>query len=163
MRKKLILDASRKLFNQDGLSNVTIRQIAMGLNMSSGNLNYHFKTRGDVLCGVFDDLMVIEEKFIQLYITTNLDEVRLIKLMKAHAKAMFDYRFFWLDFVQVGRENIKVQKRVDELMQNRIDVLDFEWANYLNQFLYIMATSNMKFTSKSLEKHFEKVGEKVFA
>mgnify|MGYP003686712583 FL=1 len=163
MRKKLILDASRKLFNQDGLSNVTIRQIAMGLNMSSGNLNYHFKTRGDVLCGVFDDLMVIEEKFIQLYITTNLDEVRLIKLMKAHAKAMFDYRFFWLDFVQVGRENIKVQKRVDELMQNRIDVLDFEWANYLNQFLYNMATSKMKFTSTSLAQHFEKAGEKVYA
>lgn len=163
MRKKLILDESRKLFNQDGLSNVTIRQIAMGLNMSSGNLNYHFKTRGDIVGGVLEDLMVIEEKFIQLYITTNLDEARLKKLMKAHAKAMFDYRFFWLDFVQVGRENIKVQKRVDELMQNRIDVLDFEWANYLNQFLYIMATSNLKFTPKSLENHFEKVGEKVFA
>ena len=163
MRKKLILDQSRKLFNQDGLSNVTIRQIAIGLNMSSGNLNYHFKTRGDVVGGVFEDLMIIEEKFMQLYITTKLDEGQLKRLMKAHAKAMFDYRFFWLDFVQVGRENIKVQKKVDELMQNRIAVLDFEWANYLNQFLYIMATSNMKFTPKSLDAHFNKIEDKVFA
>jgi AcrR family transcriptional regulator len=163
MRKKLILDQSRKLFNQDGLSNVTIRQIAIGLNMSSGNLNYHFKTRGDVVGGVFEDLMIIEEKFMQLYITTKLDEGQMKRLMKAHAKAMFDYRFFWLDFVQVGRENLKVQKRVDELMQNRIAVLDFEWANYLNQFLYIMATSNMKFTPKSLDAHFNKIEDKVFA
>jgi AcrR family transcriptional regulator len=163
MMKKFILDQSRKLFNQDGLSNVTIRQIAIGLNMSSGNLNYHFKTRGDVVGGVFEDLMIIEEKFMQLYITTKLDEGQLKRLMKAHAKAMFDYRFFWLDFVQVGRENIKVQKKVDELMQNRIAVLDFEWANYLNQFLYIMATSNMKFTPKSLDAHFNKIEDKVFA
>jgi len=83
--------------------------------------------------------------------------------MKAHAKAMFDYRFFWIDYVQVGRESLKSQKALDQLMNNRVTIMDFDWANYLNQFIYIMATQGMKFTPKSLEKHFEKIESRVFA
>ena len=47
-KKKLILEAARTLFNERGYSQVTIRMIALELNMSSGNLNYHFKKREDI-------------------------------------------------------------------------------------------------------------------
>ena len=162
MRKKLILDTARRLYNNRGLSNVTIRQIAQEMKISSGNLTYHYEKRGDLVKGIFQDLCFIEEKFLALYRQTNLNNRQLNNLMKSHAKAMFHYRFFWIDFVQVGRENLRTQKKLDGLMQNRLDELDYEWANYLNQFLYLMATSNMKFTSKSLEIHFSKIEEKVF-
>ncbi len=163
MRKKLILDTARRLFNERGLGNVTVRQIAEKVGISSGNLTYHFEKRGEIVEGVFEDLQKLEEKFLQLYSQTALNEVQLKRLMKAHAKAMFDYRFFWIDFVQVGRESLKSQKALDQLMNNRFAILDFDWANYLNQFIYIMATQGMKFTPKSLEKHFEKIESKVFA
>ena len=162
MRKKLILDTARRLYNERGLSNVTIRQIAQEMNISSGNLTYHFEKRGDLVKGIFQDLISIESKFLNLYRQTTLNNRQLNNLMKSHAKAMFHYRFFWIDFVQVGRENRNTQQKLDGLMQNRLDELDYEWANYLNQFLYLMATSNMKFTSKSLEIHFSKIEEKVF-
>lgn len=162
MRKKLILDTARRLYNTRGLSNVTIRQVAQEMKISSGNLTYHFKKREDVVEAAFEDLLSIEEKFLSLYHQSTLNGVQLKKLMKAHAKAMFDYRFFWIDFVQVGRESFKTQKKLDELMEKRLKELDFEWANYLNQFLYIMAMSKMKFTPKSLEAHFNKIEERVF-
>lgn len=162
MRKKLIQDIARKLFNERGLGNVTVRQVAQEMKISSGNLTYHFEKRRDLIASVFIDLKTIEEKFLSLYQQTSLNPVQLKRLMKAHAKAMFDYRFFWIDFVQVGRESKTIQKQLDDLMNDRLEVLDFEWANYLNQFLYIMATQNMKFTPKSLEKHFEKIEERVF-
>ena len=112
MRKKLILDTARRLYNQRGLSNVTIRQVAQEMKISSGNLTYHFKKRGDVVEGALEDLLSIEEKFLKLYQQSTLNGVQLKKLMKAHAKAMFDYRFFWIDFVQVGRESLKTQKKL---------------------------------------------------
>ncbi len=162
MRKKLIQDAARKLYNERGLGNVTVRQVAEVVGISSGNLTYHFEKRGEIVDSIFEELETLEEKFLQLYRLTALNDVQLKKLMKAHAKAMFDYRFFWIDFVQVGRENKKTQKRLDDLMNNRLNELDYEWANYLNQFLYIMAMQGLKFTPKSLEKHFEKIEESVF-
>ncbi len=162
MRKKLILDAARKLYNEYGLPNVTIRQIAQKMQISSGNLTYHFDKRGDIICGIFEDLISVESKFLSLYKQSVLTQRQLNNLMRSHAKAMFHYRFFWIDFVQVGRENQNVQRRLDELMQNRINELDYEWANYLNQFLYLMATLNLKFNSNDFEKHFNKIEEKVF-
>ena len=162
MRKKSILDTARKLYNERGLSNVTIRQVAQEMKISSGNLTYHFQKRGDIVEGLFEELFSIEEKFLGLYTQTTLNDVQLKKLMKSHAKAMFDYRFFWIDFVQIGRESTKTQKKLDALMDNRVELLDYEWANYLNQFLYIMAMSRMKFTPKSLEAHFKKIEERVF-
>tara|TARA_Y100000766_G_scaffold270571_1_gene268613 strand:+ start:1228 stop:1719 length:492 start_codon:yes stop_codon:yes gene_type:complete len=162
MRKKLILDTARRLYNERGLSNVTIRQIAQEMNISSGNLTYHFEKRGDLVKGVFQDLISIENKFISLYRQTTLNNKQLNNLMRSHAKAMFHYRFFWIDFVQVGRENPNTQKNLDLLMQNRLNELDYEWANYLNQFLYLMATSKVEFTSKAFEFHFKKLEDKVF-
>ncbi len=162
MRKKLILDTARRLYNDRGLSNVTVRQIAQKMKISSGNLTYHFQKRGDLVEKVFEDLLSIENKFLKIYNQYTLNDVQQKKLMKAHAKAMFDYRFFWLDFVQVGRESKKTQERLDYLMNNRLDELDTDWANYLNQFLYIMAMSKMKFTSKALEAHFNKIEKRVF-
>jgi hypothetical protein len=70
--------------------------------------------------------------------------------------------FFWIDFVQVGREDIKTQNSLDALMQKRLSELDYEWANYLNQFLYLMATSKVQFTPKDFELHFKKLEDKVF-
>lgn len=162
MRKKLIQDTSRRLYNERGLGNVTVRQTAVELKISSGNLTYHFKHRADVVEAIFDELEMLEEKFLTLYSQTTLNEVQLKKLMKAHAKAMFDYRFFWIDYVQIGRESTKTQQSLDDLMNRRLNELDFEWANYLNQFIYIMATQGLKFTPKSLEKHFKGIEEKVF-
>ena len=162
MRKKLILDTARRLFNECGLSNVTIRRIAQEIKISSGNLTYHFDKRGDLVRDIFIDLLRIEEKFLILYRQTTLNNRQLNNLMRSHAKAMFDYRFFWIDFVQVGREDFKTQQELDILMQNRLDELDYEWANYLNQFLYLMATLNLEFTSNAFEIHFKKLEDKVF-
>ncbi len=163
MRKKLILDTARKLFNEQGLSNVTIRKIAQEMKISSGNLTYHFQKREELVQSIFEDLESIEIKFLGLYGQSSLNNNQLNNLMRSHAKAMFHYRFFWIDFVQVGREDLNTQKKLDVLMQNRLDELDYEWANYLNQFLYLMVTSKVQFTSKAFELHFKKLEDKVFS
>ena len=56
-KKKLILEAARTLFNERGYSQVTIRMIAVKLNMSSGNLNYHYKKREDIFEALYFEMV----------------------------------------------------------------------------------------------------------
>lgn len=47
--KDKILDTSRQLFNEKGYHNVSMREIAHSLNISVGNLTYHFNKKEDIL------------------------------------------------------------------------------------------------------------------
>jgi len=51
-----ILEASIKLFNEQGFQNVPAMKIATHLGMSAGNLAYHFKTKNDIVLAVFPQL-----------------------------------------------------------------------------------------------------------
>ena len=47
--RKEILDMSRKLFNQRGFNDVSIRDIATALGISNGNLTYYFKRKEEIV------------------------------------------------------------------------------------------------------------------
>ena len=51
-----ILEASIKLFNEQGFQNVPAMKIASHLGMSPGNLAYHFKSKNDIVLAVFPQL-----------------------------------------------------------------------------------------------------------
>ena len=59
------MDGSRKLFNELGFSQVTIRMIASELGFSSGNLNYHFRKRADILEALYFEMVEVFDKRIQ--------------------------------------------------------------------------------------------------
>ena len=68
--RDLILDISRKLFNEHGTYNVSVRQIALELGISQGNLNYHFKKKEDI----------IRELYMQSVATLTIDFLATPKL-----------------------------------------------------------------------------------
>jgi Transcriptional regulator len=48
-RRQSILDASARLFSDQGFSGTTIRQIAEHANIESGSLYYHFRSKNEIL------------------------------------------------------------------------------------------------------------------
>ena len=64
-KKELILEAARVLFNENGYDQVTVRRIALQLNMSSGNLNYHYKKREDIFEALYFDMVLEFDKRIE--------------------------------------------------------------------------------------------------
>ena len=51
--KSRILEAALVLFNEQGTANVTTNHIAAALNMSPGNLYYHYRNKAEIVRGLF--------------------------------------------------------------------------------------------------------------
>ena len=120
-RKKLILEAARALFNEKGYSQVTIRMIATKLNMSSGNLNYHYKKREDILQALYFEMA---SEFDERVNMLNVTEISINKIkydIEKSMKRMFDYSFFWTDLYNLLSINNKVQEHFQEVYKKRIN------------------------------------------
>jgi AcrR family transcriptional regulator len=52
--RRRILDTARELFNEQGTATVSTNRIAAVINMSPGNLYYHFRDKQAIIRGLFD-------------------------------------------------------------------------------------------------------------
>lgn len=150
MKKTQILSESKRQFNQLGVANVTIRMVAKSMGMSSGNLNYHFKKRKDILEALFEEIQAFENEFIEAVSDENISDGRYKKVSLLYMDKMADYRFAWLDHVQLARESDKIKKLQKKLFKNRIKLLNKPSAAYLTQWLYSCSIGNQRFSKRTV-------------
>ena len=91
--KKAIISKAVVLFNERGISSTSPNQIADALNISVGNLTYHFKTKADLVKEVYEKMHVDSENFIKLDGYLTLDDFR--KIMNSFRDFMKSYSFFF--------------------------------------------------------------------
>lgn len=58
-----ILDASRHAFNARGYAATSVTEIAASLDMSQGNLTYHFPTKRDLAKALEDDVLLLMKDY----------------------------------------------------------------------------------------------------
>ncbi|WBX71074.1 TetR/AcrR family transcriptional regulator [Tenacibaculum retecalamus] len=130
--KEKILNTSRILFNELGYSNVTIRMIALKLNMSSGNLNYHFKKREDILEALYFEMVVTFDERIanleQQIPTLNKMQIDI----KLSMERMVDYTFFWSDLYNLLSLNEKIKIHFNTVYIQRKNGLDFVFNHFID-------------------------------
>ena len=119
-KKKLILDAARTLFNEKGYSQVTIRMIASKLNMSSGNLNYHYKKREDIFQALYFEMASEFDERVNRLSDTEISIEQIKNDIERSMKRMFDYSFFWTDLYNLLSINDKVQAHFQAVYKKRI-------------------------------------------
>ncbi len=95
-KKSYIIDKAKRYFNQQGYQSVTLHELAQHLEMSRGNLTYHFKDKSSLLQAIADEMwdkMKIERsKSRKLPSFENLhNEVQL------YYKFQREYSFIFLD------------------------------------------------------------------
>ena len=95
--KERILHVARVLFNENGYKNVTIRMIALELNMSSGNLNYHYKKREDILEALYFQMVTVFDERIEKLGTEKITLSKMQNDVHSSISRMIDYKFFWTD------------------------------------------------------------------
>mgnify|MGYP000244670743 CR=1 FL=1 len=107
--KTKILSASLKLFNEKGYSNVTIRMVAQALNMSSGNLNYHFKKREDILEALYFEMVAEFDDRLENLVLNEMSLGVVKEKIRKRLIRMVRYRFFWTDLYNLLKLNSKIK------------------------------------------------------
>lgn len=117
--KKRILDTAKALFNAQGYRNVTIRMIAEALDMSSGNLNYHFKKREDILEALYFEMVAVFDKRVERLPETTFSITQIYSDIHTSMKRMVDYRFFWTDMYHILQEHKTIQIHFNGVYEKR--------------------------------------------
>ena len=143
--KKNILNASCHLFNEKGVMNTTLRDVAKHLNKSYGNITYHFATKEEVVSNLLNEMneeLILLQKFddnenIFLY---------LLNLPEYNYSISVKYLFFMVDYLEIKRNFKEIQKKIDNLNYVRKE----KWMSILLQ-IKEQGYFDKRFTSNDLE------------
>ncbi|RAJ00422.1 TetR family transcriptional regulator [Chitinophaga skermanii] len=118
--KSQILKHALELYNQQGVNSTTSRHIAAKMEISPGNLHYHFKHTEEIievlwkqLVTQFDLLMLELKKFRDI----NMEV--LIGFTMQSFELVYKYRFIFLHFVEIGLRIPAIKKEYYALTQRR--------------------------------------------
>jgi AcrR family transcriptional regulator len=115
--RKRILDCSLAMFNAQGEPNVTTNHIADELEISPGNLYYHFRNKDDIierLFGRYEERMDLalsppsgrlpglEDVWLQLHLVF---------------ECIWDYRFLYRDLVDILSRNRRLRMRFARILR----------------------------------------------
>ncbi|MEZ5004762.1 MAG: TetR/AcrR family transcriptional regulator [Chitinophagales bacterium] len=129
--KTRILKTALFLFNKDGYSNVTIRNIATELKMSSGNLNYHFRKREEILEALYFEMVAAFDQRIDALGQTAITIQTIKEDMQHSLERMISYRFFWTDLYNILRQNEAIRSHFEKAYLRRFQGYEQLFA-YLN-------------------------------
>lgn len=114
-----ILDTALLLFNSQGLAKVTLRTIAKKMDISQGNLNYHFKKRDDIIEALYHRLVKGMDNSMAKIQHSTIGLQLMYDISSAIMNNSYKYRFFLLDFAQIMRENPTIKKHFQNLIKIR--------------------------------------------
>jgi AcrR family transcriptional regulator len=118
--KNKILKESLNLFNTNGITNTSLRMIAGKLDISLGNLNYHFKKRNDIILYLYSEFSdEIDRKFIEIMIKEKINIDEALFFIKELMGSFFDNRYFFLDFSYIIRAYPTIRKSYKNMLEQR--------------------------------------------
>lgn len=118
--KRKILNASKDLFNEHGYGHVTIRMIALKLGMSSGNLNYHFKKREEILEALYFEMVSDFDQRIEALTEIKISFSQILNDIQVSMERMLNYKFIWTDLHNILKANEKIDTHFHEVYNHRI-------------------------------------------
>jgi AcrR family transcriptional regulator len=115
--RQRILDTSLAMFNTQGEPNVTTNHIADELEISPGNLYYHFRNKDDIIEQLFARY---EERMDNALAAPNgrLPELEDIWLqLHLIFECIWDYRFLYRDLVEILSRNRRLRLRFARILK----------------------------------------------
>ena len=115
--RKRILDASLAMFNTQGEPNVTTNHIADELEISPGNLYYHFRNKDDII----EQLFAVYEQRMDAALSSpsgrlpGLEDVWL--QLHLVFECIWDYRFLYRDLVDILSRNRRLRLRFARILK----------------------------------------------
>jgi AcrR family transcriptional regulator len=118
--RERILELSLRLFNEFGEPNITTTVIAEEMNISPGNLYYHFRNKDDIVNSIF----VQFEQEIGHMLAMPPERRPNIEQMWHNLHAIFElvwrYRFFYRDLSDLLSRNRKLELHFKQILAHKL-------------------------------------------
>jgi AcrR family transcriptional regulator len=117
--KERILKTALKLFNAYGIDQITVRHIAKEMEISHGNLCYHYLTTNDIIVALYENLV---DQFSAILDRLEPGEnafQALPGVMHKIFELVYAYKFLFLNFIEITRRIKYIKKRHYELIEQR--------------------------------------------
>lgn len=165
--KKNILDVSRHLFNEKGVMNTTLRDVAKYLNISYGNITYHFATKEEVISNLLREM---NEELISLQEFNETENILfyLLDLPQYNYSISVKYIFFTIDYLEIKRNFQNILKKIDSLNNERKEkwmaiLLQIKEQGYFDKRVTSLDLEYIIFLSYSIRvTYFQKVEPKDY-
>ncbi|WP_026954803.1 TetR/AcrR family transcriptional regulator [Algoriphagus vanfongensis] len=117
-KDKILVEAIR-LYNEFGIQNVTSRHIAGEMGISHGNLDYHYKTKEDIILAIYKKMRVeMSNSYGGRKVgMSSLEHFHLLLLQLEEFQ--YKFRFFNLDVLEVSRSYPTVSQIIQETFVKR--------------------------------------------
>lgn len=102
--KEKILHAAKELFNFKGVENVTTRHIASQINISQGNLHYHYPNKNEIIIELHKQFLGEVMQRMSMVASTEFNLEMWYNLVSSAFRVMYDYRFFFIDTLVIWRK-----------------------------------------------------------
>ena len=149
--KDKILQSAIELYNTAGVQTITSRHIAAEIGISHGNLDYHYKTKEEIILAIYDRM---RDEMSDYFITrkansSSIEHVHLLLIQLEEFQ--YKYRFINLDVLEITRAFPRISdllQKTSEYRKQQLNVLFQEFLadgymleiekNLLEQTLHII-------------------------
>ncbi|MEM8763709.1 MAG: TetR/AcrR family transcriptional regulator [Bacteroidota bacterium] len=110
--KQKILATALELYNEKGVGNLSIRQLAKEVGISHSNLIYHYPSQEDVILGLHELLL---QKAMELNQEISKEESPLVSLFRSTQKGfaiVYDFRFLFKDLQYICSSFPRVKETI---------------------------------------------------
>ncbi|MFP5391584.1 MAG: TetR/AcrR family transcriptional regulator [Gammaproteobacteria bacterium] len=120
--RERILELSLRLFNEFGEPNITTTVIAEEMNISPGNLYYHFRNKDDIVNSIFAQFEAEIGRMLKVPAgrSSNIEDVWLY--LHYMFELIWRYRFFYRDLNDLLSRNRKLELQFKEILAHKIKV-----------------------------------------
>jgi AcrR family transcriptional regulator len=107
--RERILDASRRLFNEQGYASATLAEIAAAVGIAEGNLWYHFRTKRDLVVALEEELREAVRERRAAYPSGGPVADDYVECIVFSMNQKWAYRFLLRDTLQFSRDRKALQ------------------------------------------------------
>jgi AcrR family transcriptional regulator len=141
--KQKILDASLQLFNENGINNVRLQQIADETGISVGNLAYHFNNKEAITESLINNVIDCLQESLKKY-GTHESLIDLDLFFKEFYKLCIEFRFFNFDILEIKRNFPDTYQSLQPLFNKVKLQLERRFELFLQQRL-LQKEANLKY------------------
>ena len=119
-----ILKTSLLLFNEEGEQNVTTVDIANEMDISPGNLYYHFRGKESIIDALYEEYETVMLSLLYQGVSEELSVEDHWYFIYVIFEEIYKFRFFFLNLGDILQRYPELERRFKRLIKNKVNTIE---------------------------------------